>query len=648
MKKPLSIVVLVFAFVALFAQAPVKTSKVTQPHQTVKYSPQTGMEIVDQVVTPQILRSGAGIGIGSTYYDVVTNGTSRNTITAFPDGTAAAVWTTANDDAATRGTGYNYFNGTSWGTPPDPATRIETVKTGFGIVAPLGAGECVIAHNGTTGLTFNKRATKGTGNWIETTIVGPTQSNGSTTSTSLLWPTMAIQGDTIHIAAQTNSTAGFLFQGYQTVTVYLRSVDGGTTWEDAVLMPGMMDKDRLNVSADKIKFVAKNNVVVLVCGGLSSDVFYLKSLDRGNTWTRHLVFDFPGADDFSADTSLLAQCYVNDETFSAAIDDNGMVHVAFGTRLVERAEGIEAGYWSYWHGTGEILYWNENMLPYTTLMDTLNEVSDQPYSIGQPNLDGDDTIWFLNAADTWVGYRFAGSTTYPNLVAEGGEVYLMYCSMLEYPFMFTQSQYYRGIFATVSRDNGATWNDQANVSWLSYHRDLYYVDWVSTDLYGELTTENESENMWPVMAPTSANNKLFMMWYSDYIPGNVGGMTTNPMTVFGYDILKSDIGVYNNCQEVYQNLWNIGDGIKENTLSEMKIYPNPASNNVTVNLLSKEATHANLFVTNLMGQIVYTQNLPLETGSNQYELNISNFAAGFYLVNIRTNSGSSTQKLIIR
>ena len=44
-------------------------------------------------------------------------------------------------------------------------------------------------------------------------------------------------------------------------------------------MPGMLDKDRKNVSADKIKFVEKNGVLVLVCGGLASDVFYLKSLD---------------------------------------------------------------------------------------------------------------------------------------------------------------------------------------------------------------------------------------------------------------------------------------------------------------------------------------------------------------------------------
>lgn len=647
MKKVLSIMVLVFIGAALFAQTSVKTSKANLPRQTMKYSPVTGLESVNETVAPTFLRNGAGIGIGSTYYDVVSNGTSRNTITSYPDGTAAAVWTTATNESATRGTGYNYFNGTSWNPSPDPGARIESIRTGFGIISPLGEGEFVVAHSG-TGLVFNKRATKGTGTWTQTTLAGPISSDGTATSTSLLWPTMAIQGDTIHIAAQTESTAGYLYQGYNCVTVYLRSTNGGDTWEAPILMPSMLDKDRKNVSADKIKFVEKNGTLILVCGGLASDVFYLKSTDRGTTWTRHLVFDFPGADDFSSDSTLLPQCYVNDETFTAAIDDDGMVHVAFGTRLVQRDETSEPGYWSYWHGTGEILYWNESMLPYTVLMDTLNEVENQPYSIGRPNLDGDDTIWFLNATDTWVGYRFTGATSFPNLVAEGGKVYMLYTSTLEYPYMFTESKYYRGVFATVSNDNGTTWDDQANVSWLSYHRDLYYIDWVSTELYGELTTMNEAECMWPVMAPKSANGNLYMMWYADYIPGSVGGMATASMNVFGYSIPKTDIGVFNNCQEVYQNLWNIGDGIQENTLSEMKMFPNPASNQVTINVLSKESTNATISVTNLTGQLIYSQNISLESGNNQYLLNVSNYTSGFYLVNIRTNTGSTTQKLIIK
>lgn len=649
MKNFLPIFVFIFSLFIVQAQRPEKIiSDHSQPVK-MKYSHTTGLEQVDEIITPSIVRNGSGNYIGSTYYDVVSNGTSRNTITSFPDGTAAAVWTTASTVTTSRGTGYNYFDGTSWGASQPADTRIESVRTGFGIIAPLGEGEIVVSHSG-SGLVINKRPVKGTGTWTQTTLTGPiaTHTNGTSTSTSLLWPTIAVQGDTIHIAAQTESDTNYYFQGYNCVTVYIRSTDGGATWSTPILFPGMLDKDRRNITADKIKFVEKNGVLVLVCGGLSSDVFYLKSLDRGNTFTRHLVFDFPGADDFDSDYSLLPQCYVNDETFSAAIDDNGMVHVAFGTRLVQRDVDSQPGYWSYWHGTGDILYWNENLPPYTTIMDTLNEVGDQPLSIGRPNLDGDDTIWFANEYG-WEGYRFSGATSFPNLVAEGGKVYLLYTSTLEYPYLYTTgSLYYRGIFATVSNDNGTTWDDQSNVSWLSYNYSLYWVDWVTTELLGELVTYNESENMWPVMAPKSANGNLYMMWYSDYIPGNVGGFASNEMFVFGYSIPKNDIGVFNNCEEVYQNLWNIGDGIENNSLSEMKLFPNPTSNTVTIALLSKESNNANLTITNMMGQVVYKEQIAIHNGQNQFKIDANQFGSGFYLVNIKTNTGSSSQKLIVQ
>ena len=239
--------------------------------------------------------------------------------------------------------------------------------------------------------------------------------------------------------------------------------------------------------------------------------------------------------------------------------------------------------------------------------------------------------------------------SFPNLVAEGGKVYMLYTSTLEYPYMYTAgTQYYRGVFATVSNDNGTTWNDQDNVSWLSYNRDLYWVDWVTTELMGELYTENETESMWPVMAPKSANGNLFMMWYADYIPGNVGGFASSEMYIFGYSIPKNDIGVFNNCQEVYQNLWNIGDGIQDNSLSEMKMFPNPTNNNVTIGLLSKETSNGNLTVTNMMGQIIFSDNIAINNGQNQYKIDVSSFGSGFYLVNIKTKTGSSTQKLLVQ
>lgn len=137
------------------------------------------------------------------------------------------------------------------------------------------------------------------------------------------------------------------------------------------------------------------------------------------------------------------------------------------------------------------------------------------------------------------------------------------------------------------------------------------------------------------------------MWYFDYIPGQAGGFASSPSSIYAINIDKDDVGEYKNTTEIYQNLWN-AEGIKDNTLSELKLYPNPASNNVTIQLMSKETSNATLKVTNIMGQVVYTENVSVETGNNQHTINVSSFGAGFYLVNIYTNAGSTTQKLIVR
>jgi hypothetical protein len=245
-------------------------------------------------------------------------------------------------------------------------------------------------------------------------------------------------------------------------------------------------------------------------------------------------------------------------------------------------------------------------------------------------------------------YRSNGPITFPQLVAEGGKVYMVYAALLEAPYLCgATTEYYHGIFATVSNDNGASWDDLNNVSWLSYHPEMYFVDWEQTALYEELMTISEGECFWPSMAHNSTNNKLNVMWYFDYVPGQLGGFASSASSVYAVNIDKNDIGDFKNTTEIYQNLWN-AEGIKDNTLSELKLFPNPTSNTVTVNLMSKETAQANLTVTNLMGQTVYSENISIETGNNQYQINVSDFGAGFYMLNIHTKAGSTTQKLIVR
>lgn len=77
-----------------------------------------------------------------------------------------------------------------------------------------------------------------------------------------------------------------------------------------------------------------------------------------------------------------------------------------------------------------------------------------------------------------------------------------------------------------------------------------------------------------------------------------------------------------------------------------KVYPNPASNQVSVELTLNNTSDVNIAVLNNLGQVVITK-----TESNVQVLNttvnISTLPAGIYLIQISSDNASTTQKLIV-
>ena len=106
-----------------------------------------------------------------TLYDLQTSASNQSRIYLFPDGTigATATWSQQNSPMYDRGTGYNYFNGTAWGSLP--TARVESIRTGWPEYHPFGpTGELIIAHEATGPLVMNTRTVKGTGTWTQTIL----------------------------------------------------------------------------------------------------------------------------------------------------------------------------------------------------------------------------------------------------------------------------------------------------------------------------------------------------------------------------------------------------------------------------------------------------------------------------------------------
>ena len=92
------------------------------------------------------LKSTSGIGsetiIGTTTYDLQSNAAVQNRILMHDDGTISAGWTMSQQYSSAfsdRGTGYNFFDGVSWGAIP--INRIETSRGGWPSIIAMGSGK---------------------------------------------------------------------------------------------------------------------------------------------------------------------------------------------------------------------------------------------------------------------------------------------------------------------------------------------------------------------------------------------------------------------------------------------------------------------------------------------------------------------------
>ncbi|MBR6131086.1 MAG: T9SS type A sorting domain-containing protein [Bacteroidales bacterium] len=620
--------------------------------------------------------------IGQTRYDMQTNGCMMQRLVTFNDGTIGATWTTCGTSSSSRGSGYNYYDGTQWtrgNGNSAPIDRIESVRAGWPAMAPLGTnGEIVVSHNGSTGLLINVRAQKGTGAWTETVLQGPSiyDSYIGGNSTALLWPSVATNGNTIHLIACTESDTVSLYQGIQTCLVYYRGTynpsDNTIAWENPRIVGDMANHLDWydNFSGDSYVIVANGNTVAVVYAEAWTDAFMWKSTDNGENWTTTTIVNSVVPDNFDESTDLIdtagGAAYVTDGSFAAAIDANGKVHAAFGLTGVANPE-LGDGYITIYYGIDGLFYWNEDMPTFNAQTknqlnpDTL-EANGYPF-FSRVDLDGNDGVYILSQGTTSDTYSFddyhrAGMTSMPSLAVDGNNVYLIYASCLEYPFLGVDAsnttRYYRGIFGAKSTNGGASFED--GISWLSYNKSCFYIDWAQYDWtpesseWNDGSIEMEGENVYPSLAQNVVNGKLNMIWHSDYFPGNAGGSISqnDPTKVFFTSIDANQLGVMNNTEEVCQGMWIDHTGIADNTLSGMKLYPNPATDNVTVAFAATESANATLSIYNLMGQQVYAESIVVNEGNNMVRVSTSALQAGVYMVNIKTNQGTSTQKLIVK
>ena len=173
MKKLLLFAMILGYTTSLFAQQHVIPNKDMRNFAVKKENPVQHQKIGTKSQTIPSYKSDVLVDetiIGNTYYDLQTNTSSMDRLHLYPDGSMAGVFTFGLDFpgfSGDRGTGYNYYDGSQWGSYP--GSRIESLRPGWPSYSPYGEnGELVVSHDfGAGSLYYLLREEKGTGAWSE-------------------------------------------------------------------------------------------------------------------------------------------------------------------------------------------------------------------------------------------------------------------------------------------------------------------------------------------------------------------------------------------------------------------------------------------------------------------------------------------------
>ncbi|MDR2971091.1 MAG: T9SS type A sorting domain-containing protein [Bacteroidales bacterium] len=604
--------------------------------------------------------------IGETFYTAVTNGNARNTISWSPDGkSCAAVWTIGSKPSlglGVRGTGINHFDQEllDWNPIPslDPLDRIEVGKDdkswnpGWGGHVFTEKGECVIAHIAPEGaLVINYKENRNDANWTQYFLVGPKQDAGSNV---ILWPTICAVGDTIHLVCVTDNEDEL--DGISTHPLYYRSIDGGKTFEGPQLFETMPLKDKVEILGDDYVITARGQHVVLAYA--IGQLPYMESLDGGDTWTRKLVYD----NDWDWSSEKLSGPIMYPSAVAVAIGGDDKVHIAFSAQMRLREPNTAPFYYGYWKTLCGLFTWNDEMPMITDKemgivpSEDLQYIEDYYYDtlsfyMDAPELLGFDKFYFWSGDfDNLISdaYNNAGYISDPRLVVVDEKVFLMYTSVIEEPMTYPGSnEYYRGVFLTVSYDNGKTFDQYHNTTWLTYHPDIFIVDWSnyggpneggeSYDGYIEIACGSECG--YASMTSNVMNYTLVFTWLNDIFPGIDYTWAPDACNVYAGTCRTWEAGNYNKTDEI----WKGGDiKVTDRKIENINIYPNPVNDKATIKVNTNNPY--TLTLTNIMGQVVYS----MKGQQSTVELNVSDYPAGIYIVNVKTAHDSASQKLIVK
>jgi hypothetical protein len=472
---------------------------------------------------------------------------------------------------------------------------------------PASGGEVVVSHQSVivgsstdTKLRLNSRPSIGSGSWTEKLV----------SNTDLTWPRAIMggaDGNTLHLIAVTDAADSNQF-GERRVLVYYRSNDGGSTFniQDSVL-PGLDASEVGPISGDSYAITSKGDVVVIAVFDQWNDVFYLRSEDNGDTWTKTIAWNHPQPGVDIVDELVTDTLDVPDGSGAVLLDNDTNVHMFWGwvSAFNDELEPPDEAVYSFFGFRDGLLYWNDSKSP--NVLDTVAFVVDQ---------NGDNQIVLTGGFPNYG----AGLTSFPSAaIDENGTIYVSYAGIHELlDDAGSPADNYRHLYIIRSYDGGDNWTAPIDIN----------------------PNEEFTENMYGYLYPKVENGKIHILYQRDSDPGvSTANSATDPQPVTNNEIVYAEI----------DTLLNVGI---EKTIAEVAsfaVYPNPANASVTIDFKLKQSGQVRAEIVNLLGQEVFEMERQVtNVAQNRIQVDVSNLPSGIYLVNITPEQGKRvTQKLVI-
>ncbi len=91
-----------------------------------------------------------------------------------------------------------------------------------------------------------------------------------------------------------------------------------------------------------------------------------------------------------------------------------------------------------------------------------------------------------------------------------------------------------------------------------------------------------------------------------------------------------------------------GVGVSENVYNNLNVYPNPTNGKVNINFDIEKANDVKVIVSNLNGQIVYSETINRLNGVYNNSIDLSNEAKGVYMLSIVSSKGKTDKKIVLQ